>query len=937
MRPNDVSTHYFASFIPSVTYPLPATHTPADKLDKVAAPAQAAFLAGMGYNRHYPTALKFESPGRLGAGLRRLSTEKGAGQTTAIIRHLRSESTLGRIFRIAIDHYQINAGLSRHVLQDTQKLTHIEGLWIDSLRAFLAHANATIELQNAWTLPALRENDKHLMDDALKLLQDGTKGDVISTFNRCRIYLKVTTLAELCDHTGTQMLPEAITKHKDHSPSLQQYGTSTLTWPTQPDPGKESWKIWRKVLRKLYLCSEGTKLREEAKLGAWKEKWNEFPRTWNYRATATGENMFYRRQDGVMAMASLSEHNKKRQYRVYTCNPADAEADKFHKKLKATMLPLLPMQPLQHTDPPTTLLCTVEEPMPTMQESQTPPRQLFDFEPAAPWTEYVQTLPEWERSLLIGTTGSIAGHQKLKEVLSDPQSSICIVSSSYLSPSDSRGTYAWKIYTKDTVIVQSTGFAPGTSEYATKLRAETTAILASLCYLDRFAKFTEEKPKATKCVHYTGSSSIVKRINWMREDTTLHATATLQEDFDLRYQIKTIAEKLPMQYTLEKVARLKADEHTTVPTEIPGKMLTLTSLQAKHLCETKPHPGTDIEMVTANKALLKIGSKVVPNNMVKHLRQASNAEALETYLRTDRFKWSPSTYRDIDWKPIETAISKQTESDRRRISKFAHEWLPVKTRLHKYDPTHTKHCPTCKVTAETQRHFLGCKHPSRKPYWDLLEIELGILHTKHKTDDNLQVLLMDGIRKLWREDTHTDAPYRNAIIKKIYKKQSALGWVQLFYGRFSKTWAQAYETLYKKQHKTPSPSGQQWVAQVIRILWKYVKDIWIHRNDDEHGRTDDQRENAKHQRLSAQVQAMYRQATKIPIPMQLHLTAIPIATRLKQTSRELATWMAIAGPTIQKEISGGKTRNKFKTRDIRDYYNPRHAPPRRDVSTEKPP
>jgi hypothetical protein len=48
--------------------------------------------------------------------------------------------------------------------------------------------------------------------------------------------------------------------------------------------------------------------------------------------------------------------------------------------------------------------------------------------------------------------------------------------------------------------------------------------------------------------------------------------------------------------------------------------------------------------------------------------------------------------------------------------------------------------------------------------------------------------------------------------------------------------------------------------------------------------------------------------------------------------------MAIAGPTIQKEISGGKTRNKFKTRDIRDYYfNPPYAPPRRGVSTERPP
>jgi hypothetical protein len=118
-----------------------------------------------------------------------------------------------------------------------------------------------------------------------------------------------------------------------------------------------------------------------------------------------------------------------------------------------------------------------------------------------------------------------------------------------------------------------------------------------------------------------------------------------------------------MQYTLEKVARLKADEHTAVPTTIPGKMLTLTSKQAKHLCETKSHPGNDIEMVTANKALLKIGSKVVPNNMVKHLRQASNAEALETSLLTKRFNGAQA--------PTETLTGnqlKQQSASKQRVT-----------------------------------------------------------------------------------------------------------------------------------------------------------------------------------------------------------------------------------------------------------------------------
>jgi hypothetical protein len=59
----------------------------------------------------------------------------------------------------------------------------------------------------------------------------------------------------------------------------------------------------------------------------------------------------------------------------------------------------------------------------------------------------------------------------------------------------------------------------------------------------------------------------------MRSDTTLRATATLQEDFDLSY--------LQMQYTLKQMGRSNTDAFDAVPTMIPGKMLTLAYIQAK--------------------------------------------------------------------------------------------------------------------------------------------------------------------------------------------------------------------------------------------------------------------------------------------------------------------------------------------------------------------
>jgi len=49
--------------------------------------------------------------------------------------------------------------------------------------------------------------------------------------NVCRMYLQVTTLAEITDHTGTKLLPPAISADKDNLQQLQSISYSLITWP----------------------------------------------------------------------------------------------------------------------------------------------------------------------------------------------------------------------------------------------------------------------------------------------------------------------------------------------------------------------------------------------------------------------------------------------------------------------------------------------------------------------------------------------------------------------------------------------------------------------------------------------------------------------------------------------------------------------------------
>jgi hypothetical protein len=101
---------------------------------------------------------------------------------------------------IALDHYQLQAGLSQSVLEDTRYLPHTDGFWYDSVRTFLHSVGATIEIESAWNVRPMRKVDKNLMEEFMDL--DEFSNLELCQLNRCRLYLQVTTLAEITDHTG---------------------------------------------------------------------------------------------------------------------------------------------------------------------------------------------------------------------------------------------------------------------------------------------------------------------------------------------------------------------------------------------------------------------------------------------------------------------------------------------------------------------------------------------------------------------------------------------------------------------------------------------------------------------------------------------------------------------------------------------------------------
>lgn len=146
------------------------------------------------------------------------------------------------------------------------------------MRETLHKNNASIILPSLQTLSILQINDKSLMDYAMTLNLPMSK---IHQINNCRLFLQITTLAEVCTGEGTQLLQEGLYGHVNisNTPKLWDISTSKLIWPYQEKPLPAVWKAWKHFLQTL--IKPGTSNILKHSLGPWIPSCHQH-RNWKY-------------------------------------------------------------------------------------------------------------------------------------------------------------------------------------------------------------------------------------------------------------------------------------------------------------------------------------------------------------------------------------------------------------------------------------------------------------------------------------------------------------------------------------------------------------------------------------------------------------------------------------------------------------------------------
>jgi hypothetical protein len=141
-------TFYFACYLPSIGFKVPASSSTRSQFKKLQSKKDnEEILLG-------PNSLG-------GANFYHLYIEQGIGQFTTFLKRVRSQSTTGKLFQIALSWFQLAVGVS-FPISEIHVFPHLVSWWLASLHIFLAS-------QNAFIHPPLQGmHDEHIVDAILQ-------------------------------------------------------------------------------------------------------------------------------------------------------------------------------------------------------------------------------------------------------------------------------------------------------------------------------------------------------------------------------------------------------------------------------------------------------------------------------------------------------------------------------------------------------------------------------------------------------------------------------------------------------------------------------------------------------------------------------------------------------------------------------------------------
>lgn len=877
----EARTFYTSIYLPSITYPLPITPLKKEQCGKLDARFLRALVPRCGYNRNMSAAIRFAPVVLGGAGFKQLYVEQGSLIIQQIFKFLNHpHSQIGQMLHITLSWTQAFLGTSKPILEEVHHPIPPSGpsILLDA-RKFLQEIGGKIVVQKSYTCPVLRVNDQHIMD--LAMHQKSWTNRQLIQINSCRRYTQAQSLADITNLLGNRILPQV------YNPSSPPHPTTIrIAQFNQQRPGNTAWRTWRKFL-----------------------------------LTISDANGILR----VPLQQWIKQHHELRHWPKYVYNPhTDTLYSHFrdelyqqHDNITKEIFSLDPQGPIRpahgypiHTFHINGTLRILKNYIIRQTAYTIPPATNDQVWPHIP-------LPTWEQDLL----QSYQLHTTVPELVHHLQHGN-VISCSDGSATKEYGTYGYILATKEGQrLARGRGIAPGA--HPNSFRSEAYGVLATLRLLVRMTEdLIQTIPPTLELEHWLDNRSVITRINRTLESRYMTASRSLMPEQDVIEEAAHSIQQLPFQVRLKWTQghQDRLMEYDKLP--LPAQLNCDADREAAHPdLQRSPHP-TIATPLPHTPCQFIIRNKSITSQLKRRVHRAAQTPALMQYLET-KFGWDPAVTNSIDWDIFSEIIIKYKDKWT-TIVKHLHDVSPTGKIAHRNNHLLPHHCPACMEPFEDNTHVITCNHPSRRE-WRTTTIHRLRQINNNKTDPYLLDILHDGLGRFHHQcDPIPPHTYPDKYHKAI-ETQTAIGWGQLYKGRWSTEWAKLHNA-YITSHPSPLyQTGQLWVRSTGRYLIDQWLVLWTLRNEQRHGADQSNQTRIRRERVVAELEELYALKSQVcPMDKSLFHDTIQIHMANHPSTEILEDWVSTYKAAIKASVNQAIRLGIQGNRRIYEY--PTHNP-----------
>ena len=889
-------TYYYACYLPSVTYPLANCHFKRQQLETIQRKAMSRIVSKCGYNRNMKKEILYGPLQYGGSNFRHLFDQQGFGQLMLFLRNWRQQTVAGQLLKNVVAWAQFTTGMASPILETpSMSLPHLESKWLASLRNYLASINAALHVDVTGLPPLEREHDGYLMERIIQS-QQFTDKDIVR-LNYCRLFLNAVTLSDLTDTSG---------KHLDAgklngTPSLT---SSSSNWMAvnQDRPSEMEWSLWRRA-NSLWGKGDGT-LRQP--LGDWLQDLSR--RRIHHFAYKEQNKLYIRTQYGYIKCRSTHH-------------------DKFRETSK-----IVPQESIPRRAQPVEASMVRPTEWKVTHSTRISPLVELRQRTAATFDEYLLTLDAWEYDLLRHTT-LFADAFTVSEALG-----ISFVAGSDGSEKyGTDGAFGWMI-SNESGERAAAGMGPSRGWRMDSYRAECSGMLSLLRFLIRLSDFTYKTERWSGTIG-TDSQSMLEKLfgrTKVRDGEALTAEMleeldVMDAEWDLLHEIQLSLCTL-LDVKLTYVKGHQDTHHAYTRLSLLAQLNVDADDKAKEyqMQYGKAHPF--VMMSTHAGAFVTLPEGTITAKVITELRSYATGPPLRSYIQ-ERNQWTDSIMGTINWRAHGKAMN-GVITRRVHFTKLVHECLPTLQRLNKIMKTERK-CPACLVAEENRDHILRCSHGERGRWRTTFMAKMEEFHEQENTSPLLRHVWREAM-ELWfaaeaQEDIKVSPFLFPSDVRRVIIQQNAIGWRQIFNGRFAIAWAAVQDDYLARNALNTNSTvtsrkvkkGKHWQQRFIHAIWKQWTVVWKQRNEMIHGQTSNTQREANRRRTEAELRAIYETRDQLEPEVQpLMFREVQDHIQRHQNPTSVRNWIQINEPIFRESLRRAKRKAISGVRSIRSYFAP---------------